>query len=208
MTYEQLFEILKNSKDIDDLKRYQSDFVELVPGYEVMIGYDQNNHYHQYDLEEHSLYTVLNLEKGIDDDMLYFAALIHDIGKPEARCSSGREGDTESHFYGHPEKSYVYTRNHIIPFMKENGYTFKEKEEDRLLYYVLNHDFNMSLRLKSLRKQITQTDFETFRKLMYLQIADAKAHVQLPLIQNKIEICNTWLSDYGREKYEELCSEN
>ena len=35
-------------------------------------------------------------------------------------------------------------------------------------------------------------DVETFKKLMELQIADAKAHVILPAVQERINICSEW----------------
>ena len=35
-------------------------------------------------------------------------------------------------------------------------------------------------------------DVETFKKLMELQVADAKAHVISPIVQQRIDICSEW----------------
>lgn len=42
---------------------------------------------------------------------------------------------------------------------------------------------------------------------MHLQIADAKAHVLLPVIQERIRICEQWSGAYGVVKYNELREE-
>ena len=46
-----------------------------------MFEYNQENSYHQYDLWLHSVRTVLEIPKSATDDMLYLAALLHDIGR-------------------------------------------------------------------------------------------------------------------------------
>ena len=46
-----------------------------------MFGYDQKNSAHQYDLWMHSLHVVCNLPRRMENDMVYLAALLHDIGK-------------------------------------------------------------------------------------------------------------------------------
>lgn len=48
------------------------------------------------------------LQSSAEDgnDMVYLAALLHDIGKPEAQFRGKREGDPDMHYYGHPEKAW------------------------------------------------------------------------------------------------------
>ena len=60
---------------------------------------------------------ILNLERGcgLRRDVVYAAALLHDIGKPEAQCRGKREGDPDMHYYGHPEKSMEIVRKEQIP---------------------------------------------------------------------------------------------
>lgn len=42
---------------------------------------------------------------------------------------------------------------------------------------------------------------------MHLQVADAKAHIMLSVIEERIRICETWARDYGKELYENLLKE-
>ena len=62
-----------------------------------MVDFNQHNYAHQYDLWEHSLQTVVGLPKNIEDDMVYLAALIHDIGKPDCQSYDERDGTTAVH---------------------------------------------------------------------------------------------------------------
>ena len=44
------------------------------------------------DLWMHSLHTVIGLPKETDDDMLFLATLIHDIGKPDCHTEGEKDG--------------------------------------------------------------------------------------------------------------------
>ena len=52
--YRDLLNVISSASTLEELKEYESLFIRLIPGYEKMIGYDQNNDYHQYTLENHS----------------------------------------------------------------------------------------------------------------------------------------------------------
>lgn len=95
--------------------------IAYIPKVKIMIGYDQQNHAHQYDLWDHSLHTVLNLPRGLNDSMLYLAALVHDIGKPEWQCFSNKPGDLNAHYYGHPKKSMEIIRDEVVPVLLDKG---------------------------------------------------------------------------------------
>ncbi len=77
------------------LRGFPEVFAVLIPALAPMIGYDQNNHHHSYDLWEH---TVRALEGVPPEPDLRLAMLLHDTGKPRA-CVTDRRG--ESHFPGH-----------------------------------------------------------------------------------------------------------
>ena len=46
--------------------------------------------------------------------------------------------------------------------------------------------------------------FEEFQKLMLLQVADAKAHVQIPIVENRIMICSALAGEEGKELYRRI----
>jgi hypothetical protein len=43
-----------------------------------------------------------------------------------------------------------------------------------------------------------------FQNLMLLQVADAKAHIMLPVIEERIHICQTWAGDYAIETAQKI----
>lgn len=97
MTLCELIDFLKRATDVKEIDKYRDEIMILIPKTKVMVDYNQQNYAHQYDLWEHSLQTVVGIPKDIDDDMVYLAALIHDIGKPD--CQSYDERDGIINFY-------------------------------------------------------------------------------------------------------------
>lgn len=69
-----------------------------------MFGYDQKNSAHQYDLWMHSLHVVCNLPRRMENDMVYLAALLPDIGSQKRSAGENARVIRTCHYYGHPEK--------------------------------------------------------------------------------------------------------
>lgn len=139
--------------------------------------------------------------------MLYLAALLHDIGKPDCRVAGTREGDTNMHYYGHPKRSMEIVRNEVIPYLLSSGVDLSEDDRRRLLYYVEWHDDRMSLRMHHLREHLRiPVSIEEFQRLMLLQVADAKAHVMIPIVERRVEICEKLSGEYGLELYQRILS--
>lgn len=199
--------LLKTADNVNELDRRRVEMADTLPGIEIMFDYDQQNSAHPYDLWKHCLYTVMNLPRQLEDDMLYLAALLHDVGKPACRCKGKRAGDTNIHYYGHPQKSMEIVRSEIIPTVRAKGNLLSEKEINRLLYYVRFHDDPVNLRLKCLRRHLQMASLDEFQKLMLLQVADAKAHVQIPIVLERIRICEILSGDYAVKMYEEIQAE-
>jgi len=195
MKLRELIYILKFSDNIDEIYNHTSAILKLIPELRVDYLYNQNNHAHQYDLLEHQYHTVLNLPRGIDDDMLYLAALIHDVGKPYSRVIDYKNGVLNCHYYGHPEKSEIVTRNRIIPYLIQSGNNISVDNQQLLLYYVRHHDDHVSFKYKYLHKYLDEITLEQFQHLMLLENADALAHVMLPKIQDRADNCKRLASD-------------
>ena len=166
MELRELIAILKSANCAEEINQRREEIGELIPAVKVMFDYDQHNHAHQFDLWIHSLNVVVNLPRNLDDDMLYLAALFHDIGKPESRCRSNRPDDFNMHYYGHPQKSLEIVDTVIIPDLHQKGYKIPCLDVKRLLYYVEYHDDHVSKKLKHINRHMKLATFEEFRKLM------------------------------------------
>lgn len=204
MEFAELIRILKTAESVEEINVYREQIAKWFPKVRIMFDFDQRNKAHQYDLWMHCLHTVVNLPRNLEDDMLYLAAMLHDIGKPDCQVTGKREGDTDMHYYGHPERSYEIVRDEVIPDLLESGVAFTEEEQSRLLYYVHYHDDRVSLRMGHVRRHIKMAAFEEFQKLMLLQVADAKAHEEIPVVVMRVEICEQLAGACGREFYERI----
>ena len=136
--------------------------------------------------------------------MVYLAALLHDIGKPEAQCRGKREGDPDMHYYGHPEKSMEIVRDIVIQELDRQGYVIPCFDVQELLYYVKYHDDHVSVKLQHVRRHTKMASFAMFQNLMMLQTADAKAHIQIPIIAERAEICERLAGEEGRLLYQRI----
>ncbi len=208
MILSELIKLLKYADGTFEIDIKRAEIAELIPAVKIMFDYDQQNHAHQYDLWMHSLNVAINLPRGLEDDMLYLAALFHDIGKPESQCKGRRPDDTNMHYYGHPKKSKEIVDSVIIPNLDQKGYKISCMDVKRLLYYVEHHDDHVSKKLKHINRHLKMVSFAEFKNLMLLQVADAKAHVQLPIIEERIEISSALAGEEGEALYEMYLEQN
>ena len=205
MNLADLITILRESDSAADIDRHRSDIIQLIPKVKIMLDFNQQNYAHQYDLWEHCLQTVVGLSKDIDDDMVFLAAMLHDIGKPDCQTYDTRDGKVNMHYYGHPQRSMEIVKDAIIPELLSKGESLRDDEQRRLIYYVEYHDDRVSLRMKHLRRHLNMgVSLQEFQNLMRLQVADAKAHVLIPVVQQRIEICGKLAGEYGEELYRKI----
>ena len=205
MNLRELIQLLRRATDVSEIDKYRDEIVTLIPETKIMVNFNQQNYAHQYDLWEHSLQTVVGLPKDIEDDMVYLAALVHDIGKPDCQIYDERDGKVNMHYYGHPVRSMEIARDKIIPGLIAKGEKLTEDEQRRLLYYVEYHDDRVSLRMKHLRRHLKLgSSVSEFQTLMKLQVADVKAHVLITIVQQRIEVCEKLSGEYAEELYREI----
>lgn len=205
MTYDDLVRLLKSSNDVKYINEKRNEAAEIIPQIARMFDYDQRHSAHQYDLWMHCLHTAIGLPRNMDDDMVYLAALLHDIGKPDCQVAGKREDDTNMHYYGHPERSMEIVRDEVIPGLLKKNILSDEDDRRRLIYYVEYHDDRMSVRMKSVRRHVNMgVSLKEFQNLMLLQVSDATAHVQIPIVKQRIEICGQLAGEQGRQLYNEI----
>lgn len=129
--------LLSLDTPIDNWFHMHSHMVGILLGNDAanMVGYEQNNPHHCYDLMEHSLRTVSGVLARRDEvnatvDILKVAALYHDIGKPYV--ATEKEGRFV--FYHHARKSAELVKQ-ILPCQG-----FDKAEAALISFYIEHHD--------------------------------------------------------------------
>lgn len=130
-------------------------FMSIIPELRFMVGFLHKHPHHHLDVWNHTLEVVSNVDEDLE---LRMAALLHDIGKP----FSYQEGEIR-HFHGHPEVSFLMTKN----ILKRLGY--EEEFIDNVSYLVRTHD-------TIINPDELDADTELIVKRLKLQYADAYAH--------------------------------
>ena len=152
------------------LREYPEVLAEIIPEIRPMIGYDQENHHHSYDLWEH---TVRGIEGVPADPVLRLTMLLHDTGKPAVRTTDEKG---EGHYYGHPRVSEEIARRTAEVLRLDNAF------RERLCILVRHHD--TPLRTQSgaintdrsfLLRRLNKYGEENLRALFLIHCADRTA---------------------------------
>ena len=110
------------------LRAYPDVLSVIIPEISLMVGYDQRNHHHHFDLWEHTVQGVENIPPEPD---LRLTMLLHDTGKP-AVCTVDEKG--EAHYRGHQAASAV------IAARVTDDLRCDRETRDRVIRLVRYHD--------------------------------------------------------------------
>ncbi len=110
------------------LRAYPDVLSEIIPEIRPMIGYDQQNHHHSYDLWEHTVRAVENVPAEAD---FRLAMLLHDTGKPIVRTT---DEHGEGHYKGHQAVSAEIAERAADALRLDNA------TRDRVILMVRYHD--------------------------------------------------------------------
>lgn len=135
----------------------------FLPEFDVMMQTPQNNQYHLYDVGHHTLKVM---EAVPATTVLRYAALLHDVGKPECKTTDETGVD---HFYGHQELSAKMART-ILRRLKLDNDTI-----DQVCRLVKNHDYRLSgdgPGMKSFRRFVAQLGAEHFADFLEIRKGD------------------------------------
>ena len=132
---------------------------ELLP----MVGFDQRNDHHCYDLLTHTAAAV----DGVPPDLtLRLAMLLHDAGKPET-FSLGEDG--QGHFYGHAGRSAAMAED-ILRRLR-----FPNRVRERVTTLVRYHDHPLEPDPKQIRRWLNRLGEADFFALLAVRRADTLA---------------------------------
>ena len=141
------------------LRQYPQVVGVVLPEILPMVGFDQRNPHHCYDVWEHTLHA---LDAAPSDSVLRWAVLFHDMGKPECFAL-----DTQGigHFMGHG----VVSRRIADGVM--DRLRFDNAAKERIGELVEWHDHRVETE-KGVRRMLNRFGERNFRYLLAIQRAD------------------------------------
>ena len=153
----------KNAASV--IREYLEVLSVFVPELIRMKDFDQKSRYHDKDLLEHTL-AVLEGVRECGDANLAFAALLHDVGKPDVF-------KIDEFGYGHMKLHHIESCKIAKRFLDDYKFSNDDKEEISELIY--NHDTFPESKA-TVKKYMSRYSLEFLRKLAILQRADIRAH--------------------------------
>ena len=129
---------------------------EVLP----MVGFDQRNHHHCYDVWEHTLHALASSPPEAE---VRCAVLLHDIGKPA--CFSVDEAGV-GHFYGHGAVSRELADQMLRRLKCATAF------RETVVRLVDWHDRNIPRTDQSLRRALRALGEEDLRRLIAVKRAD------------------------------------
>lgn len=140
--------------------KYAEVIAVVLPCISNMIGFEQHNIHHCFDVYEHCVNAMKNVRPVV---YMRLAALLHDCEKPS--CFSLDENGT-GHFYGHAPKSAKSAYEQLKLLRFDNDTIEKAAELIRI------HDSPIECDIKTVKRKLNRLGKERFFDLVELQRAD------------------------------------
>lgn len=135
----------------------------VIPELTPMVGFEQHNVHHCYDVYTHTAVAVDHVPPELK---LRLAMLFHDIGKP-ATFSMGEDG--QGHFYGHPKVSAALAEQILVRLRAPKHL------REAVVRLVRVHDWPLSTEPRLIRRRLQQLGEEGFFDLLRVQKGDTAA---------------------------------
>lgn len=142
------------------LREYPEVFGVFLPELMPLVGFDQRNRHHCFDVWEHTLHSVEAIAPEAD---LRMTMLLHDVGKP--LCFT-LDAEGNGHFYGHPAVSREMAAD-VLSHLKFDG-----RSRERILTLVEWHDRNIPRTERGIARALRALGEERLRDLLAVKRAD------------------------------------
>lgn len=146
-----------------ELVLYPNVFSLFIPELKDIIGFQQNNPYHAYDVFNHTVHAIEKCESK--DLVTRLAVFFHDFGKPHS-YQDGEDGIR--HFKGHGKIS-AEIADSIMKRLRFDNETRNNVVE--LVYY---HDATFEVGKKYIKRWLNKIGKKQFRRLLEVRKADIK----------------------------------
>ena len=144
----------------EDLLQYAPILTQVIPELAHTVGFHQHSPHHAYDVYKHTAYVV----GAVPGDLaLRFAALLHDVGKPQ--CFT-RDENGRGHFYGHADTGAVIADTVLLRLKAPT------QLRQQVVTLIENHMLDLSADKKLLKKRLARFGEEMLKKIITLQEAD------------------------------------
>ena len=144
----------------EDILRFAPLLERVIPELAPMRGFDQHSPYHAYDLLTHTARTVAGVAPT---QALRWAALLHDIGKPET-FSLGEDG--RGHFYGHAALGAEMADKVLLRLKAPTALRGQVRD------LIARHMTPLEPDRRILRRRLGSYGIQGTRDLLALQVAD------------------------------------
>jgi tRNA nucleotidyltransferase (CCA-adding enzyme) len=146
----------------------------IMPDFNAMVGCEQNNPHHCFDVVTHTLKSIEALPEKTE--MLCWTMLLHDIGKPVVKETDENGID---HFKSHANAS-VEIAEKIV-----NDFDLKNKDE--ILFLVKYHDIQIETK-KTAKKYLEKYGMNWINDLKTVRNADLAAQDPVYLYEEKVKL--------------------
>lgn len=143
-------------------REYIEVFNVIIPELSNIIGFQQHNPHHLYDVWEHTLHCMDAVNEN-DDLIVRLSVLFHDIGKPDV-FSFDEYG--VGHFLKHADVSANYTTQ-ILTRLK-----FSNEVIDKVTELVKYHDISLSNSTKTVKRLLNKLGENQLIQLLLLKTYD------------------------------------
>jgi tRNA nucleotidyltransferase (CCA-adding enzyme) len=133
-----------------------------LPEIAPMVGHDQRNPYHRYDIWEHTAHAIAAAKP---DPLVRFALLAHDMGKPDCFFT---DEDGRGHFYGHARRGEELIRARMKTLRFGNEFS------DRVARLVADHQRHLGP--TNMLRWLNRLGEQQLRLLLEVKRGDIAAH--------------------------------
>lgn len=165
------------------IKRFHEVIEVFIPELQPLIGCPQNTKYHCFDVFQHTLTALENIEPLEIPRLCMF---FHDFGKPDCRRTDINGVD---HFKGHEQRSAEIAEP-ILRRLRYDNHTVRTVTER-----IRIHDTKSAVTKARAKKLLSEIGVDNYRALMNIKRADCRGKAAPHAIDEKLQKMDALLTE-------------